>query len=52
MQFNKADKYNVCAYAQFKLTFFYMFFANNKVLVDEMLELDIKFNKTEEQQFS
>lgn len=29
-----------------------MFFANNKVLVDEMLELDIKFNKTEEQQFS
>lgn len=29
-----------------------MFFANNKVLVDEILELDIKFNKTEEQQFS
>lgn len=29
-----------------------MFFANNKVLVDEMLELDIKFNKTEEQQFN
>lgn len=29
-----------------------MFFANNKVLVDEILELDIKFNKTEEQQFN